>query len=146
MKLERGVTKREVKDIGQKMESSTTTVESTRAFRGERPVNKKPGMSLRSLFDILVEDDEDKETRHAKGRENKTKTGGLFVRGGQAQREAAVLSLRHYLLHLPPLVKKHPVGLEIDFFCFAHKELGLWALSGYRTVLSVSLCRMRRKI
>ena len=36
------------------MESSTTTVESTRAFRGERPVNKKPGMSLRSLFDILV--------------------------------------------------------------------------------------------
>lgn len=47
----------------------------------------------------------------------------------------------HYLLHLPPLVKKHPVGLEIDFFCLERTKNGLRLLLGYRIiVLSASLC------
>lgn len=49
--------------------------------------------------------------------------------------------LGHYLLHLPPLVKKHLVGLEIDFFCLERTKNGLRLLLGYRIiVLSAGLC------
>lgn len=73
-----------------------------------------------------------------------TKTPRSFRSPRSKPRKEGVLPfsfLGHYLLHLPPLVKKHPVGLEIDFFCLERTKNGLRLLLGYRIiVLSTGLC------